>query len=347
MAMKSRNLSLALSAALAASTMIAGSTASAEDLPQTKAQQQFSVTQGFKETSLAVLQRTGNVDQKQVSQRLIEGLHPGSAYQSKQIGSRLIISGDQWALEVTADGSGADYQDSAVEARAHSLGKSPSQEMSAAELEQKGRAFIAEKLSSEIALGADEALVAVRADYRVEGGQDAKTGETSQAVVANRIVFGRTLHGVPVVGNGSRIVITFINDGSLESFRYDWPKYQAAENQNLVDAGEILARVQQVIVGRNGVAAATQGVSVPSGAAEAYPVALTPNTQLQKLECGYFDAGSFGMRSLAAVQPACMYHAVSQDGNGSRQGYAGAVPAGAQFEPDSAWMESQLLRPRK
>lgn len=345
--MKNRNLSLVASAVIAASAMIAGNTASAEDLPQTKAQQQFSVTHGFNETSLAVLHRTGSVDQKQVSQRLIEKLRPGSAYQSALVGSKLHISGDQWALEISGDGAGADYQDSAVEARAHSLGKPASQAMSAAELEQKGRAFIAEKLSSQIALGAEEALVAVRVDYRMEGGQDARTGETSQAVVANRIVFGRTLHGVPVVGNGSRIVITFINDGSLESFRYDWPKYQAADGQNLVAAGEILARVQQVIVGRNGVAAATQGVTVPSSQGEAYPVVLSPNTQLQKLECGYFDAGSFGVRNLASVQPACLYHAVSQDANGARQGYAGAVPAGAQFESDAAWFETELLAAKK
>jgi hypothetical protein len=64
-------------------------------------------------------------------------------------------------------------------------------------------------------------------------------------------------------------------------------------------------------------------VNVPSSEGEAYPVVLTPNTQLQKLECGYYDSGSFALRKLASVQPARFYPAVSQEANGMRQGYAG------------------------
>jgi hypothetical protein len=343
MAMKNKNLSFAVGAVVMASAMIAGSTARAEELPQTKAHQQFSVTQGFRETALAELHRSGAVDQNKVSSALIEKLALGSAEQSSKQRDALHLTSKQWSLDVTADGNGVDYQDKAVAARAHSLGKPVSEKMSAAELEQKGRAFIAAKLASQIVLGADEELVPVRADYRFEGGQDVKTGETTQAVVANRIVFGRTLHGVPVVGNGSKVILTFINDGSLESFRYDWPKYQAAASQNLVDAGEILSRVQKVIAARNGVAAPTSGVTVPSSEGEAYPVQLTPNTNLQALECGYFDAGSFVLHAAQSVQPGCMYHAVSQDSKGMRDGYAGAVPAGTRFEQDAAWVETQIL----
>jgi hypothetical protein len=36
------------------------------------------------------------------------------------------------------------------------------------------------------------------------------------SVAANRVVFGRTLNGVLVVGNGSTVVVTFANDGSME-----------------------------------------------------------------------------------------------------------------------------------
>src|SRR5271166_1782621 len=187
MAMKNKNLSFVASAVLVAGAMWAGNTASAEDFPQTKAQQQLSVTQGFKETSLAVLQRTGSVDQKQVSQSLIEKLRPASTHQSTISGTTLHTTGDQWALDVTGDGMAAEFQDLAVGARAHSLGKPASQAMSAAELEQKGRAFIASNLASQIVLGAEEELIPVRTDYRMEGGQDANTKETTQAVVANRI----------------------------------------------------------------------------------------------------------------------------------------------------------------
>jgi hypothetical protein len=343
-AMKSKHVSLAAGAMLVASAMmIAGKSVSAEELPQTKAHEQFSVTKGFAKPALPALHRSGAVDQNKVTGALIEKLGLESIPQSTKHGETLHLGGKQWSLDVTADGNGVEYQDAAAGARAHALGKPVTQKMSADELEQKGRDFIASKLSSQIVLGANEELVAVRADYRFEGGQDAKTGEVSQAVVANRIVFGRTLNGVPVVGNGSKVVLTFVNDGSLESFRYDWPQYQAAASQNLVDAGEILSRVQKVIGARNGVATPTSGVAVPSSEGQAYPVALTPNTKLQALECGYYDAGSFTRHAAQSVQPGCAYHAVSQDSNGMRAGYAGAVPAGDQFDQDEAWLETQIL----
>jgi hypothetical protein len=344
MAMKNKNLSFAAGAVLMASTMmIAGSTVRAEELPQTKAHQQFSVTQGFRESALAVLHRASAVEQDKIGAALIKKLGLGSASQSSKLEGTLHLTGKQWALDVTADGTGVDYREAAVEARAHSQGKPLSEEMSAAELEQKGRAFIASKLASQIVLGADEQLVALRADYRTEGGEDLKTGEISDAVVANRIVFGRTLHGVPVVGNGSKVILTFINDGSLESLHYDWPKYQAAASQSVVDAGEILSRVQKVIQVRSGVAAPTSGVTVPSSEGEAYPVELTPNTKLQALECGYYDAGSFAGHATQSVQPGCTYRVISQDANGMRAGFAGAVPGGRQFESDAAWLATQIL----
>jgi hypothetical protein len=277
-----------------------------------------------------------------MSSAVIERLRPASAYQSIKVGAKLRITGTQWSLEVEGDGSAAEYQDLAVEEQAHSLGKPLSAEMPAAELEQRGRAFIASNLASEIVLGADEELVALRTDYRNEGGQDAATGEISRAVVANRIVFGRTLHGVPIVGNGSKVILTFTNDGSLESFRYDWPAYQVAATQTVVDSGEILSRVQKVVSARNGVAAPRYGVLVPSRGHAASPVELTPNSQLQKLDCGYYDAGSRA-RQTQSVQPGCTYLAVSQDANGTRAGYAGAVSAGAQFALDAAWLETKIL----
>ena len=56
-----------------------------------------------------------------------------------------------------------------------------------------------------IVLGPDEELVPVRTDYRIEVGQDLTTGEVLESVVANRIVFGRTLEGVPVFDGGNYV----------------------------------------------------------------------------------------------------------------------------------------------
>jgi hypothetical protein len=340
--MKNTYLSFATSAVLTASVMIAGSTARAEDLPQTKLYQQFSVTQGFSDSELPVLQRAGAADQNKVTSDLIGKLRLAGTYQSTKLGTKLHITGEQWSLDVAGDGSAAEYRDLAVEARSHSLAKPLSEQMPAAELEQKGRAFIASKLASQIVLGTGEELVAVRADYRTDGGQDLTTGEITNAVSGNRIVFGRTLNGVPVVGNGSKVILTFSNDGSLESFRYDWPTYQAGASQKIVDAGKILLRLQKVIGVRSGIATPTLGVVTPGNDGEAYPVALTPNTQLQALECGYYDVGSMSGHT-QSVQPGCTYLAVSQGPNGTRNGYAGAVPAGSRFATDAGWLETQIL----
>jgi hypothetical protein len=104
MAMKTKNLSFVAGAVLAASAMMAGSTARAEDLPQTKAHQRFSATQGFSEPALAVLQRASAVDQNQVSADLIKQLRPAIAFKSAKRGSKLHITGEQWSLEVAMGG---------------------------------------------------------------------------------------------------------------------------------------------------------------------------------------------------------------------------------------------------
>src|ERR1700722_3628454 len=130
--MKSKNISLLAGAVLAASVMIAGNTARAEDLPQTKAHQQFSVRQGFSASDVAVLERAGAVDQNKVGSALIRNLQLG-AHQSSKNGAKLHFAGNQWSLDIAADGSAADYQNQAVAARAHSLGKPESEKMSSAQ----------------------------------------------------------------------------------------------------------------------------------------------------------------------------------------------------------------------
>jgi len=78
--------------------------------------------------------------------------------------------------------------------------------------------------------------------------------------------------------------------------------------------------------------------------AEALPYwSIVVETCAQALECGYYDGGSFTLHAAQSVQPGCTYRAVSQDPNGMRAGLAGAVPAGAQFKQDAAWMETQIL----
>lgn len=339
--MNNNHLNLVAAATIAASAMVAGSMALADELPATRARQHASATQGLGRPSLAVLQRASAAEPSAVSAGLIDRLRPASVFQTTTVSGKLRTEGEQWSLEVSSDGAGAEYRDQTVQALAHSLGRPLAEKMSEADLEAKGRAYIASKLASQIALGKDEELVALRADYRTEGGQDLITGETHSAVVANRIVFGRMLGGVPVVGNGSKVILTFSNDGSLESFRYDWPAYQAGNALQVVGAGEVLSRVQKVMSVRAGVAPSSI-VPVPGGAGKAFPLELGPDAQLQGLECGYYDSGLQDGKA-RSVQPGCTYLAVSKDVNGMRVGHAGAVPAGVSFDVDASWLETRIL----
>jgi hypothetical protein len=345
--MKSMQRSL-LASALCIFAAISAVSAAADDFPQTTTNARLSVTRGFIQSSLPVLDHAGTRDVAQVSTALLAKMCPGHCLGKSSRGPRdsLRVSGNHWLLKVEADGTSAECQDFTVEKNAHSSAKPVSEKMSASELEQKGRAFINSNLISVIGLGPGEELVPVRTAYLIEGGQDMVTSKITRSVAANRIVFGRIVNGVPVVGGGSMVVVTFTGDGALESFRYDWPKYQAGKEQAVVAAAEILQRVQKVVSARRGVAGPTSAATVPSDEGDAYPVVLTPNASLDALECGYYDPGVAARHAGTPVQPGCLYHAISQDSDGMRRGFAGAVPGGVHFQVAVGWAETQILAVR-
>jgi hypothetical protein len=137
------------------------------------------------------------------------------------------------------------------------------------------------------------------------------------AVVANRIVFTREIDAVPVVGAGSKVTITFLNDGSVESFRYDWPQYTpAGRAQATADVAEILKRVQRVAGLRTERDFIGKGDS-PRALARQAPLELGDKATLQRLACGYYDPGVRAREADAPVQPGCYYHVVYMRGGES------------------------------
>jgi hypothetical protein len=217
--------------------------------------------------------------------------------------------------------------------------------MSASALESAARAFIASHLASLVVLQNGETLVPVTTAYRIEGGQNVKSGAiTTDMVVANRIVLGRVINGVPVVGGGSTITMTFANNGEVESFRYDWPQYATTGTvQSSVSPGDILSRVQNAVSSKSKVP-----VRTAVNGATVYPVDLVSGIQLQKLECGYYDPGVLVRDAKAPVQMGCFYHALSTSAGPSQgdvvnAGIAGAVPAASAVEPDAKWQEAAAI----
>lgn len=163
------------------------------------------------------------------------------------------------------------------------------------------------------------------------------TGATSK-VVAQRVVFTREIDGIPVVGAGSKVTITFLNDGSVESFHYDWPRYVATKRtETLASPEEILRRMQTVVSARTSTSGRAT-IQMPRAGAANQTVDLGDNTVLERLACGYYDEGYAVRDPKAPVQAGCYYHVLHLRGSGdyvTKAAYSGAVPAATRSEEDA------------
>jgi len=264
---------------------------------------------------------------------------------------RIRAMGDTWRLDVFGDGSGAEFLDQAATARAHNSGVDPSKAMSKQALETAGRAYIDRTLSKVIVLHPGEGLVPVATSFRTEGGVSKDGGMSYSAVVANRIIFSREINGIPVVGAGSKVTITFLNDGSVESFRYDWPNYvRTGRVQHLAGTREILRRVQRVASIRTNRDVVGEITVLPNIEAMTQPISLGDTVQLHDLKCGYYDPGLLNRDPQAPVQAGCYYHVDHRQGADpyvTTAAYSGAVPSATLPERDSHWPEAAVLRGTK
>jgi hypothetical protein len=333
-------------AALFGFGMSLGGPAIGQELPDLRAAAQFSITQGFKQSSLPLLRRLGGDAPDAVTAALVEKLCAGPCPSliRRAPGNLLEVTNGNWSLQVLGDGAAARFRDVEVGKRAHSLAREDAQKTSAESLVRAAHDYISANLASVIVLGPEERLVPLRTDYRIEAGQDLKIQKVTRSVVANRVVFGRTIRDIPIVGGGSKVVLTFANDGSLESFQYDWPKYETGSARPVVNLAGIVERMQRVVGLRMGVPASMFSAREPKGQGPGYGIELIKGAVLQRLECGLYDPGFAARDTSAPVQPGCVYNVVSQGDAGGRVGLTGAVPGAVRIEPDARWPESVMLR---
>ncbi len=300
--------------------------------------------------SVPVLMRQREIDPTTKLALLRESIPAAKSTPSEpeKLKDRVRISGSTWRLDVFGDGSGAEFADADALDRAHSSGVQSSQAMSNQALETNGRAFVERTLSRLIVLQPDERLVLATTSRRTEGGVAPGGERAYSAVVANRVVFGREIGGIPVVGAGSKVTVTFLNDGSVASFRYDWPVYtRTGRMQAMAAPIEVLRRLQRVSGVRTKADVDRALAAPPDLGSITAPIKLGATVELQDMKCGYYDPG-FALRDPAApIQAGCYYHLLETRGEGqyvTTAGYSGAVPAGAPFEPDSRWPEVNVLR---
>jgi hypothetical protein len=295
--------------------------------------------------SVPILMRQQEVDPAAKLALLRESVPAAKSYSSEpeKLNDRLRISGSTWRLDVFGDGSGAEFADADAFGRAHLTGVQPSQAMSKEALEASGRAFVERTLSRLIVLQQDERLVLAATSLRTEGGVAPGGERPYSAVVAHRAVFSREIGGIPVVGAGSKVTVTFLNDGSV-----DWPVYTRTSRMQAMAAPiEVLHRLQRIIGVRGNAEIDRALKALPSLESITAPIKLGATVELQDMKCGYYDPG-FALRDQTApVQAGCYYHLLATRGEGNyvtTAGYSGAVPAAASVEPDTRWPEANALR---
>jgi hypothetical protein len=316
-----------------------------EEFPQATAISEKSLREGFPVQALPKLMRGAILDESGASDILLQKLCPNcSRPKPVETGISLQMPGDRWSLEISGRGTAGQFQDYSVAERQHSLAIPEDKKPSNDNLEKYGQEVI-KSLGTLIALGPEEEIFPLYSNYLIEGGQDVKSSEITRSVIANRIAFGRSIRGVPIVGGGSRVILTFANDNTLASFWYDWPQYKAESTLvRVVDTQEILRRIRIVVGSRTNAPALPEEVAAPDRERATYPFALSKDLELQSLECGYYDPGAAARETEAPVQPGCVYHVVAKGSRGIRAGFAGAVPAGVEIEADAGWPEAVILR---
>jgi hypothetical protein len=337
-----------LAAAAYAVTLIAP--AQAEYFPRADANAQRSLTAGLGRDSVPVLERQTVGTTDATFALLKEGLPSSGGVRPERDGGRLRLAGADGYLEIFADGSAGEFFNLTASVRARASGIEATKAMSAADLEAAGRAYVERNLDKVIVLGPNERMVPEAKAQRIESGVAVDGTGAASNVVAQRVVFTREIDGIPVVGAGSKVTITFLNDGTVESFHYDWPRYRKTNHmQALASPEEILRRIQTVIGARTSTTG-TAAIQTPPSAAANQAIDLGRNTVLKRLACGYYDPGYKVRDPKAPVQAGCYYHVVHAQGSGdfvTKAAYSGAVPAARSAADDARWPEVALLRGKK
>jgi hypothetical protein len=287
---------------------------------------------GVGRASLPVLMRVPGQGRDVVSAKLVQRLATSKSLAVKVVSARgraerdmLENASDKWSLRVFADGTKAKFRDMTYLNDHPELIRRVADRMPQADAEARARSFIKSELSEFVKLGPGEALVALKTVYetRQEGDVRKSAPEPAQAV-ASTAVFGRTVNGVAIIGAGSKVAVTFANDGTVVAFDFDWPELAGAGEEQ-----EVLP-----LSGINERASALSSLRMKSA-----------TVKIKHFECGYADLGA--RRGSGVLQAACQVQYVGTKlaaaGQSVSAGQADLVPAGVNVLADRGWPEAQAL----
>lgn len=315
------------------SMVLCSATATAEDFAARSDLHSRSLKVGLGRSSIPLLARQQGQGAEAIAQEIYVHLQRPSSRFPGLPGDKVVdvtprrarIYNEQgWSIVVRGDGS-------AVRVRNYShlervAGVKSADRLSGELLELLGRDFVTTELKQWVKLGDGEELVALKSEYQVEETGDQKALLTSE-VVANTIVFSRRINDIDIVGPGSKVSVTFANDGTVVAFGFDWPEYQnLGRDQTLLDMDKLRERMS---------AQATMHFS-------------TDKVELRRFECGYVDLGAEYSRrdAEAPIQGGCWLRYIGTkfdeeypagDQGSITKAISEPIPIGEVVEFDSGW----------
>jgi len=343
------------------SLLAVSGTAFAEDSSELAWHRQTSVEGTLGGRTLAVFQRKAGGGRERAASALLKSVVPqlssagalATAAEPTRIRSSdtwTVFEGAGWRLRVAGVGEKASYRQHERLARValeRQLPRAAAPRIR--DLEDQARSFIQGTLKDAIQLGRSERLITWRARYNIESDMDRASGQVTERVAATVLEFKREIAGIPVLGAGSSVSITFAADGSIAGFDYDWSNFEpAAREARTVDRARLERRLERVRTTRQlqpapGTPRVLGGVAAPLR-----PAAAQRATEQKErgLICGYFDAGSERAVDGNELELACVKSYTIRDvATGLEAGYVDVVPVDETLKPRNGWAETTLLLP--
>jgi hypothetical protein len=352
-------IALKRSLTLVFSLLTVSGPALAEDSSELAWHRQTSLEGTLGGRTLAVYQRKAGGNRERTASALLKSLVPklpsagalaiaGEPTKIRSSDSWTVFQGGGWRLRVAGAGEKASYHEHERLARValeRQLPRAAAPRIR--DLEDRARKFIQGTLKDAIKLGRSERLITWRARHHIESDMERASGRVTEHVAATVLEFKREIAGIPVLGAGSSVSITFAADGSIAGFDYDWSDFEPSVREaRTVDRARLEHRLERVRTSRQ--LKSAPGTPRPSGGAATAPAVAQRATERKEhgLICGYFDPGSESEVEGSELEPVCVKTYTIRDVTTGLEGaYIDVVPADQTLKPRNGWAETKLLLP--
>ncbi len=195
-----------------------------------------------------------------------------------------IVIGKDWMMEVRGTGESVRFINMGYINGSKNPSCGPKGCFSDDELEAAAIKVIQRDLANFIKLSPGEELQGWQLSRLIDSVTDSN-GKITESVSAYRVLFTRVIDGVPILGPGNKVSVTFANDGTLAGFDFDWPKLELKKSN---------FRIAPLSMIRND-ADKQMGVAWNK---------VQPAEEV--FECGYYDPGVAGLSSGNTIAPSCV-----------------------------------------